>query len=136
PLPPRQPLTETTLTSDLLRVLALEGCLSGNVPKGQAPRGGANGPCARLARAKRVKFVFGLGTFLNEAVGQIQDQFQAQSAAKAAQADRAARAARALARAQGRSDKEARKLGEQAKQLVLAEFVRTTLQLALKYGIT
>jgi len=132
----RQPLTETTLTSDLLRVLALEGCLSGNVPKGQAPRGGANGPCARLARTKPVKVVFGPGTFLNEAVGQIQDQFQAQSAAKAAQADRAAKAARALARSQGRSDKEARKLGEQAKQLVLAEFVRTTLQLALKYGIT
>jgi len=131
----RQPLTETTLTSDLLRVLALEGCLSGNVPKGQAPRGGANGPCARLARTRPVKVVFGPGTFLNEAVGQIQDQFQAQSAAKAAQADRAARAARALARSQGRSE-EARKLGEQAKQLVLAEFVRTTLQLALKYGIT
>ncbi len=132
----RQPLTETTLTSDLLRVLALEGCLSGNVPKGQAPRGGADGPCARLARTKPVKVVFGPGTFLNEAVGQIQDQFQAQSAAKAAQADRAAKAARALARSEGRSEKEARKLGEQAKQLVLAEFVRSTLQLALKYGIT
>jgi uncharacterized protein len=132
----RQPLTETTLTSDLLRVLALEGCLSGNVPTGQAPRGGANGPCARLARTRPVKVVFGPGTFLNEAVGQIQDQFQAQSAAKAAQADRAAKAARALARSQGRSEKEARKLGEQAKQLVLAEFVRNTLQLALKYGIT
>jgi hydrophobe/amphiphile efflux-3 (HAE3) family protein len=132
----RQPLTETTLTSDLLRVLALEGCLSGNMPKGQAPRGGANGPCARLARTKPVKVVFGPGTFLNEAVGQIQDQFQAQSAAKAAQADRAAKAARALARSEGRSEQEARKLGEQAKQLVLAQFVRTTLQLALKYGIT
>ena len=132
----RQPLTETTLTSDLLRVLALEGCLSGNLPKGQAPRGGADGPCARLARTKPVKVVFGPGTFLNEAVGQIQDQFQAQSAAKAAQADRAAKAARVLARSQGRSEKAARKLGEQAKQLVLAEFVRSTLQLALKYGIT
>src|SRR4051794_28614213 len=112
----RQPLTETTLTSDLLRVLALEGCLSGNAPKGQTPRGGGNGPCARLARAKRVKVVFGPGTFLNEAVGQIQDQFSAQSAAKAAQAERAAQAARALARSQGRSAKEAERLGEQAKQ--------------------
>src|SRR4051812_30795647 len=46
----RQPLTETVLTSDLLRVLALEGCLSGNAPQGEAPRGGANGPCARLAK--------------------------------------------------------------------------------------
>src|SRR3954462_9448196 len=132
----RQPLTQTTLTSDLLRVLALEGCLSGNVPKGQRPRGGAAGPCARLARTRPVKVVFGPGTFLNEAVGQIQDQFSAQSAAKAAQAERAAKAARALARSQGRSATEARKLGEQAKQLVFAEFVRNTFQLALKYGIT
>jgi hydrophobe/amphiphile efflux-3 (HAE3) family protein len=132
----RQPLTRTVLTSDLLRVLALEGCLSGNAPKGQTPRGGANGPCARLARTKPVKVVFGPGTFLNEAVGQIQDQFSAQSAAKAAQADRAAKAARALARSQGRSAKEAKKLGEQAKQLVFAEFIRNTFQLALKYGIT
>jgi len=132
----RQPLTETVLTSDLLRVLALEGCLSGNAPKGQAPRGGANGPCAQLARRKPVKVVFGPGTFLNEAVGQIQDQFSAQSAQKAAQAERAAKAARELARSQGRSEKEARKLGEQAKQLVFAEFIRNTFQLALKYGIT
>ena len=132
----RQPLTETVLTSDLLRVLALEGCLSGNVPKGQTPRGGRSGPCAQLARARPVKVVFGPGTFLNEAVGQIQDQFSAQSAAKAAQADRAAKAARALARAQGRTDKEARRLGEQARQLVFAEFVRNTFQLALRYGIT
>jgi uncharacterized protein len=132
----RQPLTETVLTSDLLRVLALEGCLSGNVPKGQTPRGGAGGPCARLARTRPVKVVFGPGTFLNEAVGQIQDQFRAQSSAKAAQADRAAAAARALARSEGRSAKEARRLGEQAKQLVLAQFVRDTLQLALRYGIT
>src|SRR3954452_6518263 len=132
----RQPLTQTALTSDLLRVLALEGCLSGNVPKGQAPRGGRGGPCARLARTKPEKVVFGPGTFLNEAVGQIQDQFSAQSAQKAAQADRAAKAARQLARAQGRSDKEAGKLGEQAKQLVFAEFIRNTFQLALQYGIT
>src|SRR4051794_2409819 len=132
----RQPLTRTVLTSDLLRVLALEGCLSGNAPKDQAPRGGPNGPCARLAKTKPVKVVFGPGTFLNEAVGQIQDQFTAQSAAKAAQAERAAKAARALARSQGRSEKEAKKLGEQAKQLVFAEFIRNTFQLALKYGIT
>src|SRR3954462_2833946 len=132
----RQPLTRTVLTSDLLRVLALEGCLSGNAPKGQTLRGGRNGPGRQLARTKPVKVVFGPGTFLNEAVGRIQDQFSAQSAQKAAQADRAAKAARALARDQGRSEKEARKLGEQARQLVFAEFIRNTFQLALQYGIT
>src|SRR4051794_17893617 len=39
----REPLTQLTLTSDLERILALEGCLSGNVPAGARPRGGPNG---------------------------------------------------------------------------------------------
>jgi uncharacterized protein len=132
----REPITQLALTSDINRVLGLEGCISGNAPKGRVPPGGANGPCARLARTKPVKVVFGPGTFLNEAVGQIQDQFAAESGAKAAQAERAARAARALARSQHKSAAEVRRLGEQAKQLVYAEFTRNVLSLALKYGIS
>jgi hydrophobe/amphiphile efflux-3 (HAE3) family protein len=131
----REPVTQLTLTSDINRVLGLEGCISGNAPQGRVPPGGANGPCARLAQSRPAKVVFGPGTFLNEAVGQIQDQFTAESTARAAQAERAARAARALARSQGKSDAQARKLGEQAKQLVYAEFTRNVLSLALKYGI-
>jgi hydrophobe/amphiphile efflux-3 (HAE3) family protein len=132
----REPITQLALTSDINRVLGLEGCISGNAPKGRVPPGGTRGPCARLARTKPVKVVFGPGTFLNEAVGQIQDQFAAESGAKAAQAERAAKAARALARSQHRSPAQVRKLGEQAKQLVYAEFTRNVLSLALKYGIT
>jgi uncharacterized protein len=132
----REPVTQLALTSDINRVLGLEGCISGNAPKGQVPPGGTRGPCARLARTKPVKVVFGPGTFLNEAVGQIQDQFAAESGAKAAQAERAAKAARALARSQHKSPGQVRKLGEQAKQLVYAEFTRNVLSLALKYGIT
>src|SRR3954465_7296000 len=41
-------------TRDLERVLGLEGCISGNLPKGVTPRGGADGPCAQLARTKPV----------------------------------------------------------------------------------
>jgi hypothetical protein len=132
----REPVSQLALTSDINRVLGLEGCISGNAPKGQVPPGGRNGPCARFARTKPVQVVFGPGTFLNEAVGQIQDQFAAESGAKAAQAERAAKAARALARSQHRSPAEVRRLGEQAKQLVYAEFTRNVLSLALKYGIT
>jgi hydrophobe/amphiphile efflux-3 (HAE3) family protein len=132
----REPVTQLALTSDVNRVLGLEGCISGNAPKGQVPPGGRNGPCARLAASKPVKVVFGPGTFLNEAVGQIQDQFAAESGAKAAQAERAAKAARALARSQHESPAQVRRLGEQAKQLVYAEFTRNVLSLALKYGIT
>jgi len=132
----REPVTQLALTSDINRVLGLEGCISGNAPKGRVPPGGSSGPCARLARTRPVKVVFGPGTFLNEAVGQIQDQFVAESGAKAAQAERAAKAARALARSQHKSPAQVRRLGEQAKQLVYAEFTRNVLSLALKYGIT
>ena len=131
----REPVTQVTLTSDILRVQGLEGCISGNVPKGQVPPGGKDGPCAQLAAMKPAKVVFGPGTFLNEAIGQIQDQFNAESTARAAQAKRAAVAARALARAQHKTPAQVRKYGEQAKQLVEAEFAKTVIALALKYGI-
>ena len=113
----------------------LEGCISGNAPAGQVPPGGKDGPCAQLARSKPAKVVFGPGTFLNEAIGQIQDEFSAESKARDAQAKRAATAARALARAQHKSPAQVRRYGEQAKQLVLAEFAKNVIALALKYGI-
>ena len=77
----REPVTQLTLTSDILRVQALEGCISGNAPKDRVPPGGKDGPCAQLARTKPAKVVFGPGTFLNEAIGQIQDQFAAETKA-------------------------------------------------------
>ena len=131
----REPVTQLTLTSDILRVQGLEGCISGNAPAGQVPPGGKDGPCAQLARSKPAKVVFGPGTFLNEAIGQIQDEFNSESKARDAQAKRAATAARALARAQHKSPAQVRRYGEQAKQLVLAEFARNVIALALKYGI-
>ena len=131
----REPVTQLTLTSDILRVQGLEGCISGNAPAGQVPPGGKDGPCAQLARSKPAKVVFGPGTFLNEAIGQIQDEFSAQSKARDAQAGRAATAARALARAQHKTPAQVRRYGEQAKQLVLAEFAKNVIALALKYGI-
>src|SRR4051812_48830817 len=50
-------LQRTVLTSDLGRLLKLEGCLSGNVPKrglAQLPRG-----CTEIARFKPAKVVYG-----------------------------------------------------------------------------
>ena len=131
----REPVTQLTLTSDILRVQGLEGCISGNAPKDRVPPGGKDGPCAQLARTKPAKVVFGPGTFLNEAIGQIQDQFASETKASEAKAKRAAIAARALARAQHKSPAQVRKLGEQAKQLVQAEFAKNLIALALKYGI-
>jgi uncharacterized protein len=66
-------LQELILTPNLGRLLRLEGCLSGKVPKGAKP---IPGPCTELAKLHPVQFLAGPGTFLNEAVIQIDEQLQ------------------------------------------------------------
>jgi hydrophobe/amphiphile efflux-3 (HAE3) family protein len=129
-------LTDLVLTQDLERLIGLEGCISGNVPRGVTPRGGANGPCAKLGRSKPVKVVYGPGTFINESVRQIQEQFTARQQTTAAQAERAATAAAGLAKARGLGPKDQAKAADQARQLVQAQFLRDAAQLAVKYGIS
>ncbi|TML30851.1 MAG: hypothetical protein E6G30_02245 [Actinobacteria bacterium] len=131
----RGDLSQLVLTSDLGRLLGLEGCLSGNVPANVTPPGGAGGPCAALARSRPVQVVYGPGTFINEAVRQIQDQFVGQQQAEQAREARATTAARKLAAAQGRSRADQESLARQARQLVRTEYLRNTLQLALQYGL-
>jgi uncharacterized protein len=69
----RGDLQRLILTSNVFRLLRLEGCLSGKVPKGAKP---IPGPCAELARLDPVEFVSGPATFLNEAVVQIDRQLR------------------------------------------------------------
>jgi hydrophobe/amphiphile efflux-3 (HAE3) family protein len=69
----RGDLQHLILTSNIFRLLRLEGCLSGKVPKGAKP---IPGPCTELARLDPVEFVSGPATFLNEAVVQIDRQLQ------------------------------------------------------------
>ncbi|HEV7400988.1 MAG TPA: MMPL family transporter [Solirubrobacterales bacterium] len=66
-------LQELILTPNLGRLLRLEGCLSGKVPKGAKP---IPGPCTELAEMHPVQFLAGPGTFLNEAVIQIDEQLE------------------------------------------------------------
>ena len=132
----RQPATQSALTSDLVRLIALEGCLSGVLPRGRTPAGGARGPCAKLAELSPAKVVFGPGTFINTSVGQIQDEFGRQQAASTQRADRAAKVARGLAADEGDTKTQQYRAATQAKQAVSAEFQRTSIQLALKYQIT
>ena len=108
----RGELSRLVLTSNLGRLMNLEGCLSGNVPDGHVAHGGRGSPCDRLAQTKPVQVVYGPGTFINAAAGEIQDQIQTQMRTKAAEAERAARAARRVARAQGRSAAEQKRLAE------------------------
>jgi uncharacterized protein len=69
----RGDLQRLILTSNVFRLLRLEGCLSGKVPKGAKA---IPGPCAELAELDPVEFVSGPATFLNEAVVQIDDQLR------------------------------------------------------------
>jgi hydrophobe/amphiphile efflux-3 (HAE3) family protein len=66
-------LPKLLLGDDLFKLLRLEGCLSGKVPKGADP---IPGPCAELAEMEAVEFLTGPATFLNESVVQIDDQLQ------------------------------------------------------------
>ncbi len=69
----RGDLQRLILSSNVFRLLRLEGCLSGKVPQGAKP---IPGPCAELARLDPVEFVSGPATFLNEAVVQIDRQLR------------------------------------------------------------
>jgi uncharacterized protein len=69
----KESLPKLLLGKDLLRLLRLEGCLSGKVPKGVEPLPGA---CEEIAASKPVSFLAGPATFLNEAVVQIDAQLE------------------------------------------------------------
>src|SRR3954451_2591383 len=132
----REDLRKLLLTSDLETVLGLEGCLSGNRPADATPPGGIDSPCGKLAALKPVQVVYGPGTFVNESVSQIADEFNARSASNATQARQAAAAARELALQRGYSKERADRFAKQAREIVNAQYTRDILQIALRYGLT
>jgi uncharacterized protein len=127
-------LQRTVLTSDLGRLVSLEGCLSGNVPE----RGLKKLPkeCTELKRLKPAKVVFGPGTFINTVANQITSRFLQQRQAAAQQADAAAEAARKLSAKRGDSKAQQARLANAAREASSAEFQRTAIGLALRYGLT
>ena len=131
----RGPLPQLLLTDNLGRLLGLEGCLSGNRPSGREAPGGERGPCAALARTKPVQVVYGPATFINSAVGELQNQLRTQLRSRRREAARAGTAARRLARRQGKSAREQARLARSAEQLVYAQLVRDLVALDLKYGL-
>jgi hydrophobe/amphiphile efflux-3 (HAE3) family protein len=66
-------LPQLILTQNIFKLLRLEGCLSGKVPKGAKA---IPGPCAELAGMHAVEFLAGPATFLNESVVQIEAQLR------------------------------------------------------------
>ena len=127
-------LQRTVLTSDLGRLLRLEGCLSGNVPKRNLPQ--LPRTCTEIADFKPAKVVYGPGTFINTAAGQISDEFVKRQNATAQQAEAAARAASREARKRGASSASQRRVADAAREEVSREFQRQIIQLALRYGLT
>jgi len=130
-------LRKLVLSSDLDRLVGLEGCLSGNLPASAlAQEGGASGPCGRLAASKAVKVVFGPGTFLNEAALQIDSTLAARGARAEAEAKQAQSAVYRRALARGLPAREATALGEQARKATMSGFAAEVSALAIRYGIT
>jgi uncharacterized protein len=129
------PVSKVVLTTDLNQLIGLEGCLGGNVPKGSTPPGGWDGPCGRMGKAKPSKVVFGPGTFINESVRQISDQFTAQTQAISDQAKKAYNAAYKLARAKHYSVAHAKQVATQAQQVAQYQALTQAAQIAIKYGL-
>ena len=82
-----------------------------------------------------MQVVYGPATFVNSAVGEIQDQLRARLDARRREARRAGVAARRLARRQGKPARERARLAHAAEQLVYAQLARDLLALNLKYGL-
>jgi hypothetical protein len=133
----RGSLQQLLLSSDIDRLVGLEGCLSGNVPvSALASEGGRDGPCGQLAKAKTVKVVLGPGTFVNEAAEQIDEQLTSQAKQAEAQARTAQRVVTRAALAHGQSAAEAHTLGAQASSITMKRFQEGIATLALQYGLT
>jgi uncharacterized protein len=129
-------LQKLLLSSDIDRLVGLEGCLSGNVPASALTReGGPDGPCGRLSQAKTVKVVLGPGTFVNEAAEQISSQLAAQTKQAEAQAAKARRVVTRAALARGLGEAEAQTLGKQASAITITRFKEGIATLALQYGL-
>ena len=130
-------LQKLVLSSDLDRLLGLEGCLSGNVPAAAlGAEGGASGPCGKLAAAHTIKVVFGPGTFVNEATEVIDQQLASQTKSAEAQAAQAAHVVSEAALAKGLGAARANELASSAKKIWMARFQEGLVTLALQYGIT
>jgi uncharacterized protein len=132
----RGDLSRTVLTSDLGRLIRLEGCLSGNVPDTKRGLGSLPPVCHELAQLDAARVVYGPGTFVNTAVSQIGNEFAKQQRRAQLQGQRAAEAARRLSKRRGDPPAEQERLAHAAANAVNAKFISDTLRLALRYGIT
>ena len=131
----RGDLQKLLLSQDVERLLALEGCIAGNVPKDAMPRSWAGGPCERLGRTRPVKVVVGPGTFVNTAVRELRAGYEQRLLRTRLLADAAEATARNRARRDGLGRAAARRRGARARQAVQQRFSEELLALAARYGL-
>lgn len=127
-------LQRTLLTSDLGRLIQLEGCLSGRVPK-RALRDLPDA-CRELRELKPAHVVLGPGTFLNTVTNEVLAELGRRTSNLQRRGKRAERQAREQAAEQGLPVEEQERLAKEAADRVQAEFERTLVSLALRYGIS
>ncbi len=131
----RGELTRTVLTPDLLRLIRLEGCLSGRVPDNKKGLGSLPPVCREIAELDPAKVVYGPGTFINTAVNQIRGEFIRRDERSRAEAAQAAEATRRLSKRRGDSRAEQERLAASAAEAVRAKFINDAFRTALRYGI-
>src|SRR3984957_9318538 len=130
-------LRKLVLSSDIDRLVGLEGCMSPSLPAAALPQeGGVNGPCAQLMRSKAVKVVFGPGTFLNEAAVWVDEALASRSAKAEAQAKQAQSTVYRKALASGLDGQEASALGAEARKATMAGFAAEVSTLSIRYGLS
>jgi hydrophobe/amphiphile efflux-3 (HAE3) family protein len=130
-------LRKLVLSSDIDRLVGLEGCMSPSLPAGAlSQEGGANGPCGQLMRSKAVKVVFGPGTFLNESAVWVDEALASRSAQAETQAKQAQSAIYRKALASGLGVGEASTLGAEARKATMAGFAAEVSALSIRYGLS
>lgn len=130
-------LRKLVLSSDIDRLVGLEGCLSGNVPPAAlAQEGGPNGPCAQLARTRAVKVVFGPGTFINEAALNIDNALASSRSQAEREAKRAREVIRRAALSRGLGLQQANTLAQQGSKATMSGFAAEVSALAIRYGLS
>ena len=83
-----------------------------------------------------MQVVYGPGTFINEAAGQILDRINFDRGAEAAEADRAAREARRAARGRGLPEAQQEQFAQEARRIVTANYAQRALELAVRFGLS
>ena len=132
----RGDLPNLVLTSNLGRLVGLEGCLSGNKPEGQEAPGGARLAVRPAgADASRCRSSTGRAPSSTRRPARSTTRSRSRCAPRRPRR-RARRAPRGGSPARRASPPaEQKRLGESARQLVYAQFVRDLLQVNLRYGL-